>query len=363
MVACFVFASLFLCGCLVRWRRLLFFSLSLSLRSWGNPNPLWFGFPLVLHRRHNLHPRPVHLVLQLPQGRLPLLCFVFDDVRVEFGVVRNLRKQRRETDKGWLIRRRAPFSLLRFWFRLCFGVSRPYCHVDAVLGCWQLAGCTVMQMPLRFAPVQGGNAVLFLCLVRRPLSVTCSFLFLKVAVWNTLSGANLRFRLFVVVLCFSVVVCLDFRFMVWSFPPKIALKKFSSRQVSFFGSFPLHLRVFVSTTFFARLFVFFSREQAQVVTGHHTPLHVLVLCLFFVSPHLCLCPFWPCVLSFLRFLGVPFWIWTPRVFRILSGLGGLSSFAPSEALFSDARRQGWFLFSLLLSLIFPFVVFAVSRVF
>ena len=60
---------------------------------------------------------------------------------------------------------------------------------------------------------------------------------------------------------------------------------------------------------FSFLFLlFFSREKAQVVTGH-TPHCSLVLFSFpFLSPpHLVYHPFWPCVLFFSHFVGVPFW--------------------------------------------------------
>ena len=46
-----------------------------SLRCWGNPNPSWFGFPLVFfHRGHDLHPRPIHLLRQHPKPTSRSFC-------------------------------------------------------------------------------------------------------------------------------------------------------------------------------------------------------------------------------------------------------------------------------------------------
>ena len=75
-----------------------------------------------------------------------------------------------------------------------------------------------------------GNAVrffffVFVCLAQRPLLVFCSFLSLRVAVWNKFSGANFCFLWSVAVLCFSMVFCLGFRFMVWCLAPESVQKK------------------------------------------------------------------------------------------------------------------------------------------
>ena len=119
------------------------------------------------------------------------------------------------------------------------------------------------------------------------------------------------------------------------------IEKFSSCQVFLFWVCFLFLRVFVSTTcLFALLF-----ERYR--SGSH-------------RTHPTLAPFWSCSFSFFCprrmcviahfgrasllfwcFLGVPFW--ALRVLVFLDSLGtswGLSSLAPSEAPFSDARRQG-----------------------
>ena len=109
-----------LCGCLVRRRRLLSLSFSLSLRRWGNPNPSWFGFPLVfLHRGHDLHPRPVHLLAQLPQGHLQLLFFLLrrrrHDVRVGSVFLVLLRCFDREKDQANRRTRHNVFSGANFF--------------------------------------------------------------------------------------------------------------------------------------------------------------------------------------------------------------------------------------------------------
>ena len=98
---------------------------------------------------------------------------------------------------------------------------------------------------------------------------------------------------------------------------KCVRKILSMSGLVFLGFFS-PLLVFLSTSSF--FLCFFFRETDQVVTGH-TPTRTL--CFFSFS---CLCPrrfllfspFWPCVLSFLLFVGVPFW--APGVFWILSGL-------------------------------------------
>ena len=92
--------------------------------------------------------------------------------------------------------------------------------------------------------------------------------------------------------------------------------------------------------FFVFPFFFFKRDSSGSNRAHpHTHL------VFFSFS--CLCPrrirvylpFWPCVLSFWRFVGVPFW--APGVFGdSLDSLGTLL-----RPFFSDARRQGCFIAS------------------
>ena len=121
----------------------------------------------------------------------------------------------------------------------------------------------------------------------------------------------------------------------------MAPKKFSFMSgLLFWGFCSLSLSL---SLFFRRrrlfVFVVFKRENSGL-TGHTPPRTVLVLFFSFLSPpHLVSHPFWPCVLSFSRFVGVPFW--APGVFWILLELTGL---APSEALFGReaARVFGFF---------------------
>ena len=100
------------------------------------------------------------------------------------------------------------------------------------------------------------------------------------------------------------------------------------------------------------MFSFFKKDSSGSNRTPHTParfgplLFVFLLTARLSSPVLAVRPFLP---------GLP--VWTHRDFRILSVLGGLSSLAPSEALFSDARWQGRFLSFLLCLFVFPFLWF------
>ena len=128
--------------------------------------------------------------------------------------------------------------------------------------------------------------------------------------------------------CFDILAC----------RARSCVKKFSSCQVFLFWVCFL-FRVFVSTT----CSPFFLRDTDQVVTGHtpHWPPFWSCSFSFFLSPpRVCHRPFWPCVPSFLVFSRGA--ILGPARFGVLGSLGtswGLSSLAPSEAPFSDARRQ------------------------
>ena len=114
---------------------------------------------------------------------------------------------------------------------------------------------------------------------------------------------------------------------------------------------------FLSTT----CFVFVLKRDSSGSRRAHTPHCTFLVCFLFpcfFSPPLFICLFWPCVLSFLWFVGVPFQ--APCVFAFLGfarNIGGLRSLAPSEALFLDARRHGclWSIFSVVL--VFPFCCF------
>ena len=148
---------------------------------------------------------------------------------------------------------------------------------------------------------------------------------------------------------FLVLFCLCFCFIVRFFAPETVLEKFYLCQVWCFGFFFLSSFGFffspTSSSFCVFVSFFFSREKAQVVTGH-TPTRTCVFFLFFLCPrrNWFVLPFWPCVLSFWRFVGVPFW--APGVFGFSRDF--------SEAFFSDARRQGCFSASCVLFCFSPF---------
>ena len=66
-----------------------------------------------------------------------------------------------------------------------------------------------------------------------------SFLSLRVAVWNKFSGASFCFLWSVVVLCFSVVFCPGFRFMVWRLAPETVRTNCLHVRSLVLGSFSL----------------------------------------------------------------------------------------------------------------------------
>ena len=81
--------------------------------------------------------------------------------------------------------------------------------------------------------------------------------------------------------------------------------------------FPVRCLAFRRRRLFVFVLLFFKRESSGL-TGH-TPHAPCVFVPFSLSPpHRVYLPFWPCVLSFWRFVGVPFW--APGVFWILPGL-------------------------------------------
>ena len=144
--------------------------------------------------------------------------------------------------------------------------------------------------------------------------------------------------------CVAYVFALLFVFSL----PKLSQKNSLDVRSGVFGLFfspPL-----VSFADVVVLFVsFFLRETAQVVTGH-TPTRTLHSCFFFLSvsppqpglsPVLAVRPFF---LAFCR--GAILGPGRFCVFWTLSVLGGAEiTRPPSEALFSDARRQGCFIAS------------------
>ena len=103
--------------------------------------------------------------------------------------------------------------------------------------------------------------------------------------------------------------------------------------------------------------VFLERYSSGSHRAH--PSRTFLVCFLFLvlsPPRLVYRPFWPCVPSFSRFVGVPFW--APGVFvfsRILSVLWGAGDYSPpSEALFSgrEAARVFWSILSVVF--VFPF---------
>ena len=122
-------------------------------------------------------------------------------------------------------------------------------------------------------------------------------------------------------MCFLVLFCLCFCFIIWFFATETVLKKFSWCQVWCFWVFLSPLLVFSPTSSsFCFLFLFLFKRESSGSSRSHPHTH-LCFCLFS-----CLCdrrnrvylPFGPCVLAFWRFVGVPFC--APGFFWILSGL-------------------------------------------
>ena len=120
--------------------------------------------------------------------------------------------------------------------------------------------------------------------------------FLRVVVRNKFSGANFCFWVSVLVLCFSVVFCLGFSFMIWRFAPETVWKNSFDVRSCFFGFVLSSLGFFVNVVSVC----FFLRDKDQVVTGHpHTHWFGLF---FFVPPRLFYRLFGraPCFLVFSR---------------------------------------------------------------
>ena len=179
---------------------------------------------------------------------------------------------------------------------------------------------TVSLVPL----LEGGNAVRFFHSVffasgSASFVVFLPFFFSEGRCLKKFSGANFCFWVSVWVLRVLVLFCLCFCFIICFFAPETVLKNSLDVRSGVFGLSSFFLGCFADVVVF--LSSFFLRETAQVVTGH-TPTRTL--CFFFSFSFLCprrirvYRPFWPCVPSCWRFVGVPFW--APGVFWILSGL-------------------------------------------
>ena len=174
----------------------------------------------------------------------------------------------------------------------------------------------------------------------------CRFSLLRVVFLKKFSGANFCFWVVVVlVLCFLVGFCLCFCFFLWRLAPESVWKNFFDVRSGFLGgsfSFPL---VFSSTSF---VFLFFSRDKDQVVTGHpHTHFFACSFSLFVSRRAFCFALFGRASCFSAFFSGCHS---GPCAF-----LGFSRDF--SEAFFLDARRQRFRCFSC------PCVSFSPSVVF
>ena len=206
-----------------------------------------------------------------------------------------------------------------------------------------------------FPLFEGGNAVrfflfVFLCPVRCLLSFFCRSSPLRVVFWK-----NFRERTFVFGwLCWSCVFWWVFANVFALFfgvsLPKLFGKILFLSGLVFFWVRSLFLRFFFCRrrrSRFLFLFFLFSRDSAQVVTGHpHTRTCFSGSFSFCVPPLLSFLPVLAVRPASWRFSGVPFW--APGVFGILLG--------PSEAFSWDARRQGFSCVALVLFFFSPFVL-------
>ena len=209
---------------------------------------------------------------------------------------------------------------------------------------------------MRFFPLlEGGNAARFFHFVfsvSGPVSfaIFCRSSLLRVVFLGKFSGANFRFWVVVLVLCFLVGFCYCFRFIFWRFAPETVWKNSIDVRSGFFWVRSLFLWFFRRRRRrfrFLFLLFSFSRDKVQVVTGHpRTRTCFLVLFLFCVPPLLSVPPVLAVRPASWRFSGVPFW--APGVFGILLGL--------SEAFSWDARRQGSSCVALVLFFFSPFVL-------
>ena len=148
--------------------------------------------------------------------------------------------------------------------------------------------------------LEGGSAVRFSIFVffvfgSATFAFFCRFSLLRVAVKKNFSGANFCFWVSWLVLCFSIVFCLGFCFYFLAFRSRKCLGKFSSCQVCCFWGFVLFLFGFLGS------WLFFQERKLRANRTH--PTRTLSLS----PPHRVYLPFWPCVLSFSCFVGVPFW--------------------------------------------------------
>ena len=151
---------------------------------------------------------------------------------------------------------------------------------------------------------------------------------------KNLSGANFCFWVLVLVLCFWWVFAYVFALFFGGSLPEVFGKillsglLFSGFVLSSFGFFVVVVVVF------GFWLLFFKRYRSG---GNRTPPHTHLFCWFLFL--FCLFrPFWPCVLLLGGFSGCHS---GPRAFLGFSwNLWGLSSLAPSEALFLGREAAG-----------------------
>ena len=193
----------------------------------------------------------------------------------------------------------------------------------------------------------------FLCLVRCLLPFFA--VLLRVAVRN-LSGANFCFWVLVLVMCvFLAVTCLGFCFMLWRFVPESVWKNSLDVRSAVFWVRSLFLWFFLSTS----SWLFFKRYRSGSNRTPHARACFVCSC-FFCPAALVVSPFLAVRPASWRFSGCHS---GPRAFLGFSYLRGLSSLAPSEALFLGREAARVFLCFSCLVFLFPLFFVLRPRIF
>ena len=148
----------------------------------------------------------------------------------------------------------------------------------------------------------------FLCLARRLVSFFSFLLFLG-SLFEKFFGSELLFLGVGVGSVFLVLFCLCFCFIIRFFAPENVSKISLDVRSCVSGFISLLLWFFRRRR---RLFCFcFSFKRESSDSHRENPTRTLCSFSFFLMfvPHRnrVYLPFWPCVLSFSRFVGVPFW--------------------------------------------------------